>query len=161
MIGFKSKEGLHNLEGFADFGMHSNHLSTGNPNTGFIWILDFLEFSIQMVYTIILTSVDPNHSKTGPFVNRTHLDHSKTRLPRVKYCLNLCYIIDKISLSTERIIIKEFWTAGFTCWGFQTFAFYSINHIIMWAWDMNNRSLKYLTEVWVWFQNYFLNQIPI
>ena len=124
MIGFKSKEGLHNLEGFADFGMHSNHLSTGNPNTGFIWILDFLEFSIQMVYTIILTSVDPNHSKTGPFVNRTHLDHSKTRLPRVKYCLNLCYIIDKISLSTERIIIKEFWTAGFTCRGFQTFAFY-------------------------------------
>ena len=33
-------------------------------------------------------SVDPNHSKTGPFVNSTHLDHSKTGLVRYSdgYC---------------------------------------------------------------------------
>ena len=32
--------------------VYSNHPKTGHPNTGFIWIPDFLVSGIQMLYTI-------------------------------------------------------------------------------------------------------------
>ena len=52
--------------------IYSNHPNTGHPNTGFIWIPDFLVSGFGMAwihrykkYVVVLVSMDPNHSKTG------------------------------------------------------------------------------------------------
>ena len=55
--------------------------------------------------TIILKSVDPNHSKTGPFVNWTHLDHLKTGL--VQYSDGYCTTIKTNEHSIEWLACYE------------------------------------------------------
>ena len=87
---------------FAQINKYSNHPITGHPNTGFIRKPDFFLSGFRMVCTDLSgfpdkfvrfssngVSIWSDHSKTGPFDNRTQIDHSKTGLVRFSddYCI--------------------------------------------------------------------------
>ena len=90
------------------FTVYSNHLYTGHPNTGFCSIRFPNGLSPQaskmMVDHLKTGHFHPvfkwfgstDHSKTGPFLNRTHLDHSKSGL--VRYSDGYCICLSKRTL---------------------------------------------------------------